>query len=112
MLGLSVIILFKSLLHVFCSLVFSAHNSSVIQPFYCESNDGKNRDVCQCFCDHSLDITEHLKIMEHLKMSFSWIFLETTVIFIPLQKSMDTEPTTSTTLETQVYTWLKIRQKL
>ena len=29
MLGLSVIILFKSLLHVFCSLVFSAHNSSV-----------------------------------------------------------------------------------
>ena len=28
MLGLSVIILFKSLLHVFCSLVFSAHNSS------------------------------------------------------------------------------------
>ena len=30
MLGLSVIILFKSLLHVFCSLVFSAHNSSVI----------------------------------------------------------------------------------
>ena len=31
MLGLSVIILFKSLLHVFCSLVFSAHNSS--EPF-------------------------------------------------------------------------------
>ena len=30
MLGLSVIILFKSLLHVFCSLVFSAHNSSAI----------------------------------------------------------------------------------
>ena len=30
MLGLSVIILFKSLLHVFCSLVFSAHNSSVM----------------------------------------------------------------------------------
>ena len=29
MLGLSVIILFKSLLHVFCSLVFSAYNSSV-----------------------------------------------------------------------------------
>ena len=29
MLGLSVIILFKSLLHVFCSLVFSAHNSGV-----------------------------------------------------------------------------------
>ena len=28
MLGLLVIILFKSLLHVFCSLVFSAHNSS------------------------------------------------------------------------------------
>ena len=28
MLGLSDIILFKSLLHVFCSLVFSAHNSS------------------------------------------------------------------------------------
>ena len=28
MLGLSVIILFKSVLHVFCSLVFSAHNSS------------------------------------------------------------------------------------
>ena len=28
MLGISVIILFKSLLHVFCSLVFSAHNSS------------------------------------------------------------------------------------
>ena len=28
MLGLSVIILFKSFLHVFCSLVFSAHNSS------------------------------------------------------------------------------------
>ena len=27
MLGLSVIILFKSLLHVFCSLVFSAHNT-------------------------------------------------------------------------------------
>ena len=29
MLGLSVIILFKSLLHVFCSLVFSAHNTCV-----------------------------------------------------------------------------------
>ena len=28
MLGRSVIILFKSVLHVFCSLVFSAHNSS------------------------------------------------------------------------------------
>ena len=32
MLGLSVIILFKSLLHVFCSLVFSAHNSSGLYP--------------------------------------------------------------------------------
>ena len=31
MLGLSVIILFKSLLHVFCSLVFSAHNSSGLE---------------------------------------------------------------------------------
>ena len=30
--GFSVIILFKSLLHVFCSLVFSAHNSSVSHP--------------------------------------------------------------------------------
>ena len=29
MLGLSVIILFKSVLHVFCSLVFSAHNTCV-----------------------------------------------------------------------------------
>ena len=36
MLGLSVIILFKSLLHVFCSLVFSAHNSSeqIVYIFY------------------------------------------------------------------------------
>ena len=31
MLGLSVIILFKSVLHVFCSLVFSAHNSSALR---------------------------------------------------------------------------------
>ena len=45
-------------------------------------------------------------------MSLSWIFLDTTFILIPLQKSMDTEPTTSTTLERQVYTWLKIRLKL
>ena len=38
MLGLSVIILFKSLLHVFCSLVFSAHNSSEWQGVYLYKN--------------------------------------------------------------------------
>ena len=38
MLGLSVIILFKSLLHVFCSLVFSAHNSSATR-----APDGANK---------------------------------------------------------------------
>ena len=32
MLGLSVIILFKSVLHVFCSLVFSAHNTCACRP--------------------------------------------------------------------------------
>ena len=35
MLGLSVIILFKSLLHIFCSLVFSVHYSSVTEASTC-----------------------------------------------------------------------------
>ena len=40
MLGLSVIILFKSLLHVFCSLVFSAHNSSTA------CSEANSDDIC------------------------------------------------------------------
>ena len=44
MLGLSVIILFKSLLHVFCPLVFSAHNTydSAPEPNHRGASASKN----------------------------------------------------------------------
>ena len=46
MLGLSVIILFKSLLHVFCSLVFSAHNSSGIPKECFDKFTHKYMQIC------------------------------------------------------------------
>ena len=47
MLGLSVIILFKSLLHVFCSLVFSARNSSVLDGV--KKRDGQTNERTRGF---------------------------------------------------------------
>ena len=56
MLGLSVIILFKSLLHVFCSLVFSTHNSSdlneiILQDFRSEANLDVGNEVHVLLCN-------------------------------------------------------------
>ena len=84
MLGLSVIILFKSLLHVFCSLVFSTHNSSDLddcdcEVYCCEFDDCDDPESNRFQLFHVALHIHHLeKNIHHLQIMIIIIFTYTT----------------------------------
>ena len=71
-------------------------------PLNCESNNGENWNICQSFCHNSLHITENLKTKFGIKRIPGNSHFGIVLLISPLQKSMDTEPTTNTILSTRV----------
>ena len=85
-------------------IIYHIHHIFIIWnwPLNCESNNGENWNICQSFCHNSLHITENLKTKFGIKRIPGNSHFGIVLLISPLQKSMDTEPTTNTILSTRV----------